>query len=388
MRVVLVHDFLTQFGGAERVLTVLASLFPEAPIYTLVYDEEIVRKHFSEREVRGSFLQSLPAGIRTRHRLLLPLYPYALGRFNVRDFDIVISSSSAFAKGVQRGLHAIHICYCHATARFLWEEQEQYLRDNKYGAITKMAVKHLLTPLLRRWDIASARRVDVWIANSATTQLKIHERYEKNATVIYPPLTKLDHTKKHDAHPREYFLLVSRLAAYKKIDVVIDAFTILGLPLVIVGTGPEEKRFKKKAGKNISFRGFVTDKELAEHYRNAVALIVACEEDFGISAIEALSFGTPVLAYRKGGVMEWMEEGRTGEFFDKQTSSEIRDGVRKILHNNARYACAYLQEVASRFDESEFRAAILRMVSLHEIDFFQRKEYDKNNSETVDKRPG
>ena len=366
MRVVLIHDFLTQYGGAERFLQALASLFPDAPIYTLLFDEKIVQKHFPGRDVRGSFLQSLPAGIRARHRLLLPLYPYALGRFNVRDFDIVISSSSAFAKGVQRGLHAIHICYCHATARFLWEEQEQYLRDNKYGAITKMVVRHLLTPLLRRWDIASARRVDVWIANSATTQLKIHERYEKNATVIYPPLTKLDHTMKHDAHPREYFLLVSRLAAYKKIDVVIDAFTILGLPLVIVGTGPEEKRLRQRAGKNVIFHGFVTDEELSGHYRNACALIIACEEDFGLTAIEALSFGTPVLAYRKGGVCEWMEEGRTGEFFDTQTTMGVREGVRKILHNNKRYDRAYLQEVASRFNEGEFRAAMLLMVSLHE----------------------
>lgn len=361
MRVVLVHDFLTQFGGAERVLQTLASLFPDAPIYTLIYDEEIVRKHFPKREVRGSFLQSLPAGIRAQPRLLLPFYPYAIGRCDVRDFDMVISSSSAFAKGVKRGQHAVHICYCHATARFLWEEQEQYLRDNQYGAITKIVVRYLLTPLLQRWDIASARRVDAWIANSATTQQQIQKRYGRNSVVIYPPLTKLDHMTKQDAHPHEYFLIVSRLAAYKKIDVMIDVFNTLGLPLVIVGTGPEEKRLKRMAGKNISFRGFVTDDELAEHYRNAVALIVACEEDFGISAIEALSFGTPVLAYRKGGVEEWMEEGKTGEFFDTQTSEGVRDGVRKILHHSARYDRAYLMKIASQFDESNFRTAMLRI---------------------------
>ncbi|MBI5912859.1 glycosyltransferase [Candidatus Azambacteria bacterium] len=366
MRVVLVHDFLTQFGGAERVLQALASLFPDAPIYTLVYDEEIVRKHFPGKEVRGSFLQSLPARVRARHRLLLPLYPYAVGRLDVRDFDIVISSSSAFAKGVKRGPHAMHICYCHAPARFLWEEQEHYLADNHYGKFVRSLIRYALTPLLRRWDIASARRVDVWVANSATTQRRIRTRYEKNAVVIYPPLTQLNDGEGRVERPREYFLIVSRLAAYKKIDVVIDAFTALGLPLVIVGEGPERKRLEGVARPNITFTGFVTDEKLAEHYRNAVALIVACEEDFGISAIEALSFGTTVLAYRKGGVAEWMEEGVTGEFFDTQTSAGVRDGVRRILHTSARYDRARLREIAHRFDESEFRAAMLRLVSSRE----------------------
>lgn len=370
MRIVLVHDFLTQFGGAERVLQVLASMFPNAPIYTLLFDEEIVRKHFPGREVRGSFLQSLPSGMRGWHRVLLPLYPYAIGRMDVRDFDVVISSSSAFAKGVKRGPHATHICYCHATARFLWEEQERYLRDNHYGVVARGIVKYTLTPLLRCWDIASARRVDAWIANSTTTQQRILQRYGKSAKVVYPPLTKLDHGKARSTHLKKYFLIVSRLAAYKKIDVVVEAFNMLGLPLVVVGTGPERKRLEGMARKNIEFHGFVEDEALAEHYKNAIAFIAACEEDFGISAIEALSFGAPVLSMRKGGITEWMEEGKTGEFFDAQTPKEVCDGVRKILHNSAQYDSAHLYEVSQRFNEDAFRAAIRRCMP-------PRKDVDK-----------
>lgn len=365
VRIALVHDFLTQFGGAERVLQVLASMFPDAPMYTLLYDEEIVRKHFPGREVRGSFLQSLPAGARARHRLLLPLYPYAIGRMDVRDFDIVISSSSAFAKGVKRGPHATHISYCHAPARFLWEEQDQYLKDNHYGKPVRIIMRHALAPLLRRWDVSSAHRVDAWIANSITTQQRIMERYGENATVTYPPLTKLDGGNARSAHSAKYFLVVSRLAAYKKIDVVVEAFNMLGLPLVIIGTGPERKRLEEMARKNIEFLGFVADEALAEHYENAIALIVACEEDFGISAIEALHFGAPVLAYRKGGITEWMEEGKTGEFFDAQTPAGVCAGVRKILHDVASYDPAHLQGVAQRFNEGAFQAAIRRRMPSH-----------------------
>ncbi|MCR4323180.1 MAG: glycosyltransferase [Candidatus Azambacteria bacterium] len=369
MRVVLVHDFLTQFGGAERVLQALTGLFPDAPIYTLLYDEKIVQKHFSGKVVRGSFLQSLPAYMRMRHRLLLPLYPYAIGRCNVRDFDIIISSSSAFAKGVKKSPHATHICYCHATARFLWEEQDQYLADNKYKGLIKYVVKYVLTPLLRRWDVASSRRVDVWIANSITTQRRIQQRYGRNAEILYPPLTKLDRMGMHKEHRNEYFLVVSRLAAYKKINVIVEAFNILGLPLVIVGDGAERTRLEKIARANITFTGFITDEALAEHYQCAIALIVACEEDFGISAIEALSFGAPVLAYRKGGVVEWAREGVTGEMFDEQTPEGVSFGVRKILHNLTRYDPAHLQETAQLFNEDAFRAGILRLVSVeHGVD--------------------
>lgn len=342
------------------MLVALASLFPEAPIYALVYDKEIVRKYFPGREVRGSFLQSLPISMRARPRLMLPLYPYATSRLNVRDFDIVISSSSAFAKGVQRGSHALHICYCHATARFLWEEQEDYLKDNHYNRVTRWVVKNIFTPLLRYWDIASSKRVDVWIANSAMTKQRIAARYKKDAIVIYPPLTSLGQGEMHGAHHSNYFLVVSRLAAYKKIDIVVDAFNALGLPLVIVGEGPERERLEKAARSNIEFRGFIEDDALAEHYASATALIVACEEDFGISAIEALSFGAPVLAYKKGGVMEWMEEGKTGEFFSEQTFEGVCEGVKKILHGQAHYDQTRLREVASRFSKDMFAIAVLR----------------------------
>lgn len=190
------------------------------------------------------------------------------------------------------------------------------------------------------------------------------ERYGEKSVVVYPPLTKFAGEKASVAHSAKHFLIVSRLAAYKKIDVVVEAFNALGLPLVIVGEGPERKRLEKIARKNVEFRGFVEDEALAGHYENAIALIVACEEDFGISAVEALHFGVPVLSIRKGGVMEWMEEGKTGEFFDTQTLAGVSDGVRKILHHATNYNPVYIRGVAQRFNESVFRAAILRHILL------------------------
>lgn len=361
MRVVLVHDLLVQWGGAERVLAAFGALFPDAPIYTLIYDKKLIETYFPSRNVRASFLQKLPYWMLKRYRLLLPFMPFAVSRMSIGEFDLVISSSSAFAKGVRRGAHAIHVCYCHAPSRFLWDDRDQYQKDNRFHPLLRFIIT-LITFPLRMWDRASAERVDIWIANSKTTQERIRRLYQKPSAVVYPPIPSLNNRAHNKPGSEDYFLVVSRLSAYKKIDVLVQAFSRLNIPLVVVGAGAEEERLKTMAGKTVTFAGFVSDAELAGYYAGCRAFVTVCDDDFGMSAVEALSFGKPVLAYQKGGVMEWMEEGRTGEFFTAQTVEAVCDGVRSFMQKKKKYDHAYIMKKAEEFSEKRFSENCMRLI--------------------------
>lgn len=361
MRVVLVHDLLVQWGGAERVLAAIAALFPDAPIYTLIYDKKLIDTYFPGKNVQASFLQKLPQWMRARYRVLLPVMPFAISRLPIGEFDLVISSSSAFAKGVRRGTHAVHVCYCHAPSRFLWDDREQYQKDNRFHPLLRFIITAITFPL-RIWDRAAAERVDIWIANSKTTQERIKRLYQKPAAVVYPPVPSLNDPTRNRPEGGDYFLVVSRLSAYKKIDIIVQAFSMLNVPLVVVGTGAEEERLKKMAGKTVTFAGFVSDAELAGYYAGCRAFVTVCDDDFGMSAVEALSFGKPVLAYQKGGVMEWMEEGRTGEFFTAQTVEAVSDGVRSFMQKKKKYDQAYVMRKADTFSEKRFSEDFLRLI--------------------------
>ncbi len=384
MKIALVHDFLIQFGGAERVLLALHRIFPDAPIYTLLSDRKILA-HFPGVHIEESFLGKLPSFLKKRHRILLPFFPLAVESFDLSDFDIIISSSSAFAKGVVTRSKAVHVCYCHSPARFLWDYHNQYQRDNQFGTLAK-AIANFFTYRLRIWDRASAERVDFWIANSETTKKRIEKYYRKSAEVIYPPLTNLTTEPLNNLEiglpsyddcsalsvrglPEDYFLVVSRLSAYKKIDVIVSAFNKLKLPLLVVGDGLERKKLEAIAGDNIKFMGFIPDEKLPAYYQNAKAFILANEEDFGLSALEAASFGKPVLAYKKGGALEWMEEGKTGEFFEAQTSEVLADGARRILLNIKKYDSNYLKAKASEFSEERFKREILNFLKSRDLTF-------------------
>ena len=371
VKIALVHDFLIQFGGAERVLLALHRIFPDAPIYTLLSDKKISSHFFSACNIRESFLGKLPEFLKKRHRIFLPLFPLAIESFDLSDFDIIISSSSAFAKGVVTRSKAVHICYCHSPARFLWDYHCQYQEDNRFGILAKM-IARFFTHRLRIWDRASAERVDFWIANSETTKKRIEKYYRKSAEVIYPPLTNLTTEQSNyleAGFPNDYFLVVSRLSAYKKIDVIISAFNKLKLPLLIVGDGPERKKLEAMAGDNIKFAGFISDEKLFAYYQNTKAFVLANEEDFGLSALEAASFGKPVLAYKKGGALEWMEEGKTGEFFDTQTPEVLADGARRISLNIEKYNPDYLKAKASEFNEERFKREILNFLKSKDLTF-------------------
>ena len=371
-KVAFVHDFLVSYGGAERVLESLVKLDPEAPIYTLLADERIVRERFSDREVRTSFLQKLPRFIRKRHRLLLPFFAVAAESFDFRDFDIVISSSGAWSKGIVTRLRTIHIAYLHSPMRYLWDANERYLDRMNFGACRRFLVR-ILFSFLRVWDREVAERPDILLANSEYTASRIRKYYRREAKIVSPPVVLSENTPSpHSSHEggreREtYFLVVARLTESKEVGAVIDAFGKLDLPLRIVGEGPERKRLEVRAGETVSFAGETDDATLAGLYTHARAVIVPSEEDFGLAAAEALSFGTPVIAFGGGGTREIVTEGVTGEFFRAATPEVIAASVRRFLERGADAYRIDAESVRDRYAEKRFLDAFRELIGSETI---------------------
>lgn len=336
MKVALVHDHLAQDGGAEKVLKILTDMFPEAPIYTLLYEKGNVDKNFAGRHIETSIIQRLPGGVR-HYKWYLYFMPMAVEFFDLRAYDLVISDASAFSKGVITTPDTLHICYCHTPTRYLWSDAHQYLNELKYNKWIKKIIS-LALGRLRLWDFAAAQRVDYFIANSQTVKRRISKFYRRESETIYPPVE----TNKFyitdlsgQSRAERYFLLGCRLAPYKRADLVIQAFRALGpdYRLKIFGDGLDLSRLRKLAGTaaNIEFLGRVDDSQKAELYANALAFINPQEEDFGITVVEAMASGRPVLAYRRGGATETVIENETGLFFNEQTAAALMALVRKFL---------------------------------------------------------
>lgn len=368
-KIALVHDFLVSYGGAERVFEAMAEMFPEAPIYTLLADPDIVAKHFPGREIRTSWLSSVPKFLKKRYRFFLPFFPAAVEALDLRDFDLVISSSGAWSKGVITRLDTKHIAYLHSPMRYAWDYHEQYLQEiganGKPGMFTRILLSYL-----RIWDRQAAERPDFLLANSRFTAERIQKYYRSPSTVIYPGALTLSETvgevvAQENGVAREYFLIVSRLTRSKKIDIAIEAFNKLGFPLVVVGAGPEKIRLQKMANKNIRFTGFVADIELAKLYSDARALIFPSEEDFGMVPVEALSFGTPVIAFEYGGIREIVRKGETGELFRSQTPEIVAEGVRCFLENEDKYDRALMRSSVAHFTKQNFQDGLRKCIEDH-----------------------
>lgn len=363
LNVALVHDFLIQYGGAERVLEVFCEMFPDAPIYTVLYDKEKMRGKFENRKIITSFFQKLPKYFRRHFKIFLPFLPVAPETFDLREYDLVISSSGAWSKGIVTRLNTTHIAYIHSPMRFVWDRNEKYLKEEK-----KQKIAFFIRPVLsylRLWDYLAADRPDHIIANSCYTQARIKKYYGRESTVIYPPVTLPPQTV--DMNKRKYFLIVSRLSAYKKIDMAVKAFNIMNIPLVIVGIGKQYKYLKKIAGENIKFFGFQSDEKLDRIFKRARALIFPGVDDFGLSAAEAASQGVPVIGLRHGGILEIIEEGKTGEFFDSSSSEAIIGAVNKFIEKESDYDRGYIKESAKKFGKERFKeeikAFILRAIN-------------------------
>ncbi len=361
-KIAIVHDFLTYFGGAEQVLKSLHHLYPKAPIYTLLYDEKKMKKYFPDAKIVPSFLNKFPGFMRKRKKYLLPFLSTAAETIDLRYYDVVISSSSSFVKGIITKPKTIHICYCHAPTRFLWDWYYNYLEENNISGWRKFFIVPILH-YLRLWDKSAADRVDYFIANSTNTADKIRKFYNKESKLIYPPVDVLKFQGSGPAEgEKDYFLIVSRLSAYKKVHVAVEAFNKLELPLVIIGDGEERKRLEKIAEKNIKFLGFQPEDKIIEYYQNCQAFIFSGEDDFGIAPVEAMSFGKPVLAYRRGGAIETVIPGVTGEFFSDLIPEILADGVRRMKNNYANYDANIIKEHARKFGREKFEANMKEFV--------------------------
>ncbi len=357
MNIALAHDDLIQYGGAERVVDVLHDIYPSAPLYTAVYAREQMPAHYRKWKIHTSFMQRLP-GIAKLHQLYLPLYPTAFETFDLSQYSVVLTSSSRFAKGVITEADALNICYCHAPMRFAWN-YHSYMAGERAASKARFILP-LVMNYVRLWDEASAGRVDAYIANSLVTARRIMKRYRRQATVINPPVNTGLYRPRPDGSADDYFLIVSRLIPYKRIDLAVEAFSKLGLPLKIVGKGRQEAELRSKAGSNIEFVGSVSDEQLKALYAGCRAFIFPGEEDFGISPLEAQASGRPVIAYGAGGALETVVSGTTGEFFTEQTADALAEKVSRF--NPRQYDPATIRRHAEGFDTEVFKRKIAEFV--------------------------
>lgn len=355
MKVALVHDYLSQDGGAERVLLALSEIWPDAPIYVLFHDKEKL-KQFAEKEVHESFLRFLPMG-RTKYRWYLPLMPLATERHDLNNYDVVISSTSAFAKGVLTRPDTMHISYCHTPTRYLWTDTHKYLADLKYNRFIKAGLPRLMHKL-RLWDKMSTDRVDHFVANSQTVRQRIQKYYRRDSDIIYPPID-LAQFKISDT-VGNYFITGGRLVPYKRFDLVVDVFNRLGWKLKIFGDGPELKRLQKRAKSNIQFLGRIDDKTKARLLSEARAFIHPQLEDFGITPIESMASGRPVIAYGRGGATETVVPGKTGVLFYEQTWEALLDALLHFDHTD--WNSEEIRNWAYRYDVREFHRGVKRYV--------------------------
>lgn len=353
MKVALIHDHLVQDGGAEKVLQVLQDCFPNAPTYTLIYDEKKVDKSFKAKDIRTSFLQRMPFSLK-KYQWYLPLMPSATESYDLTEFDVVISSSSAFAKGVITSPETKHICYCHSPTRYLWTDTHAYIRDLHIPNIIKKFLPPLLTRL-RLWDQVAANRVDLFLANSETVKNRIKKYYRRDSNVVYPPVD-LSAFKPKEKPGGNYYLAGGRLVPYKRFDLVVKAFNRLGMPLKIFGQGPEFEKLQRLARGNVELLGYVSNEERAELYRGAKAFINPQVEDFGITPVEAMASGTPVIAYADGGALETVIEGKTGTFFNEQRWEALSDLI--IRFKPEQYDPQILYNHAKTFSTEQFKQQI------------------------------
>jgi len=372
MRIAIVHDFFVYAGGAERVVFELKKIFSDADVWTLFihpdFKESTSNKFNFISETRTSFLNKFPNFLKRHYRWLLLFLPWAVESLDLRDYDLIISSGY-WTKGIITRVNSIHINYCHAPTRFLWDYSFDYFKEPNFkgGIFTKF-----LFHLLRLWDRQAAERVDYYIANSNWTKERLKKFYQKDSEVIYPPVSmllnenkclKTNFIKNSFFKTEKYFLIVSRLVPYKKIDIAIKAFNKLNLPLVIIGDGPDKKRLEKLIiSKKIKLIGRISDEELSEYYKNCFVYIQPNKEDFGISMVEALMCGKPVLSLRSGGALEIIEEGFNGEFFDDPTMEVLADGVRRICENYKNYNNELIRQSAQKFSVDNFKKAIQKFV--------------------------
>ena len=376
MKIALVHDWLTGMRGGEKCLEVFCRLYPEADLFTLLHIPGSVSSVIENRKIHTSFLQSLPF-IEKKYRHFLPLMPRAIEKFDLKGYDLVLSSSHCVAKGIVPEKGSLHICYCYTHMRYIWDQYDQYFNRKSSGILTSTAMR-LIAPRLRRWDVRSSKRVDEFIAISRHVQKRIKKYYDKESTIIYPPVDSVFYSPIKE-HKEDFFLIVSAFAPYKRLDLAVEAFNQLGCPLVIIGEGQRGKYLKSIAGPNVQFKGRLTDEEIRSYLARCRAFVFCGEEDFGITPLEAQSMGRPVIGFAKGGLLEtvipdrgtWKPETGiseektdrpTGVFFYEQSPQALLSAVNHFEKIEDRFEPESIRNHALQFDLNIFSDRIQHFI--------------------------
>jgi glycosyltransferase involved in cell wall biosynthesis len=356
MKLALVHDWLNQIGGAEDVLAELVAYYPDAPVYTSMYAPDLMPDAYRAWDICSTWMDRLP-GIHHHHQRYLPLYPLAWGGVDLSAYDVVLSNKSGFCHGVRTGPGTLHVCYCLAPTRYIWN-LDAYLRRENFGLGVRLAAR-LVARLYRRWDYDAAQRVDHFIAISTEIQQRIKRFYGRDSAIIYPPVEVADRFTPASTHD-DYFLVVSRLIPYKRIDLAVQACTRLGLPLVVAGKGRDRDRLEAMAGPTVEFAGYVPDDDLPDLMARCRAFIFPGLEDFGITPVQAQAAGRPVIAFKGGGALDTVIPGETGVFFEQQSVETLTHVLESF--DPTRFDPARLRDHAMQFDAGVFRRAIMDTV--------------------------
>jgi glycosyltransferase involved in cell wall biosynthesis len=368
MKTAIVHDWLMSISGGEKVVKGIYGVFP-SKIYTLIKNEEKLKNSFFEdKEIISSFIEKLPFS-KKKYQSYLPFFPLAIEQFDLRDYDVIFSSSSCVAKGVLTKEDQLHICYCHTPIRYAWDLYHQYLNESNLKKGIKGILAKFFLHYLRNWDISTVNRVDYFIANSNFIKKRIKKIYNKDSIVIYPPVDTnyfLPFFKKEN-----FYLTASRLVPYKKIDQIVEAFSKMeDKKLIVIGDGPEMKKIKSKAKKNIEILGYQSNEVLKNYMQRAKAFVFNAIEDFGIIPVEAMSSATPVIALNKGGAKETIINNQTGVFFENQNVLDIIEAVNYFEKNEDKFNLEKIREHALNFSEEKFKKEIK--------DFTYKKIKEKN----------
>ncbi|RXZ83395.1 glycosyltransferase family 4 protein [Paenibacillaceae bacterium] len=352
LKVAIVHDYLNQMGGAERVVGVMRQMFPDAPIYTTIADRKGLLPELVGADIRTTWMQRIP-GVLKYHKLLFWLYPLAIRSIKLDGYDVVLSSSSAYAKGAARPEQGLHICYCHTPMRFAWEF-DTYMEKMRVPGIVKQLSRLLLGPV-KRWDMNNSAKVDHLIANSTIVQRRIRENYGLPSQIIFPPVN-IERFAIAEEEPEPYYLVVSRLVSYKRIDLAVEACTKLGERLIVIGDGPDRARLQELAGPTVEFAGRLPDEEVTAYMQRCQALFFPGKEDFGITPLEANACGRPVIAYKDGGALDTIQEGKNGVYFPVQTVRAVMDAVEDF--KQITWDSKVVRDCALQFSEQHFMDAI------------------------------
>lgn len=345
MKVAIVHDWLTNWGGAEQVLKRITELYPGAPVYTVVYREKTMSKEFSD--VRPSYIQKFPFADKLYNKYL-PFFPKAVESFDLSEYDLVISSSTCCAKGVLTRADAVHVCFCATPMRYAWDFYFEY--KNHASPLFRWLIPHYMHKI-RLWDALSSMRVDAFMANSKNVSRRIKKHYRRDSTVVYP-FGDTEFYTPVETPTEEYYFIASRFVSYKRIDLAIQACERLGRKLIVSGGGGEEKALRKLAGENTTFVGRCSNEELRNYYQNCKAFLFPGEEDFGITPVEAQACGRPVIAYGKGGALETVLKDETGVFFEEQTVDSLCEAI--LRFESMEFSKEKIRENALRFSKEAF----------------------------------